>query len=79
MTSRRAGRGAAAAAGTSPGLGLGIKAASGPGGALGSRHVIIPYGGGLGHPRPNPVRSQREKGDRCLFTCQSAWPNQNTM
>ena len=44
MTSRRAGRGAAAAAGTSPGLGSGIKAASGPGGALGSGHVIIPYG-----------------------------------
>ena len=33
-TSGRAGRGAAAAAGTSPDPGLGIKTASGPGGAL---------------------------------------------
>ena len=68
-----------AAVGTSPGPGSGIKAASGPGGALGGGHVVIQYGGGAGHPCPNPVRSQREKGDRRLFTCQSAQPNQNTM
>lgn len=35
-------------------------------------------GEGSGHPRPNPARSQREKGDRRVFTCQSAQPNQNT-
>ena len=40
--------------------------------------VIIQYGGGAGHPRPNPARSQREKGNRRVFTCQSAWLNQNT-
>ena len=40
--------------------------------------VIIQYGGGAGHPHPNPARSQREKGDRCVFTCRSARPNQNT-
>ena len=70
--------GAVAAAGTLPGHGSGIKAASGPGGALGGGHVIIQYGGGVGHPRPNPARSQREKGDQCVFICQSARPNQNT-
>ena len=48
MTSGRAGRGAAAAAGTSPGPGSGIKAASGPGGALGlwaHRHAVWGRGG----------------------------------
>ena len=55
MTSGRAGGGAAAAVGTSLGPGLGIKAASSPGGALGGGCVIIQYGGGAGHPRPNPV------------------------
>ena len=78
MTSGRAGRGAAAAAGTSPGPGSGIKAASGPGGALGRWRVVIQYGGGAGHPRPNPARSQTEKGDQHVFTCRSAWPNQST-
>ena len=43
-----------------------------------SRRVIIQYGGGTGHPHPNPARSQREKGDRPVFTCRSARPNQNT-
>ena len=46
MISGRAGRGAAAAAETPPGPALGIKAASGPGGALDSGHVIIQHGGG---------------------------------
>ena len=55
MTSGRAGGGAAAAVGTSLGPGLGIKAASSPGGALGAGCVIIQYGGGAGHPRPNPA------------------------
>ena len=67
-----------AAVGTSPGPGSGIKAASGHGGALGGRRSIIQYWGGAGHPRPNPARSQREKGDRRVFTCQLAQPNQNT-
>ena len=79
MTSGRAGGGAAAAAGNSPGPGSGIKAASSHDGALGSGRVIIQYGGGAGHPYPNPARSQREKGDRCVFTCWLARPNQNTM
>ena len=54
--SGRAGRRAVAAAGTSPGPGLGIKAASGPGGALGGRRVIIQYGGGV---RSSPSKSCR--------------------
>ena len=58
MTSGRAGGGAAAAAGNSPGPGSGIKAASSHDGALGSGRVIILYGGGAGHPRPSPARSQ---------------------
>ena len=33
---------------TSSGPELGIKAASGPGGTLGGRHIIIQYGGGCG-------------------------------
>ena len=41
MKSRRAGGRAVAAAGTSPGPFLGIKVPSGPGGALGGRHVNI--------------------------------------
>ena len=40
--------------------------------------VIIQYGGGAGHPSPNPARSQREKGDGRVFICQSTWPKQNT-
>ena len=47
MISGRAGRGAVAAAGTSPGPGLGSQAASGPGGALGGRRVISQYGRGV--------------------------------
>ena len=43
----RAGGGAVAVAETSPGLGSGIKAASGPGEALGGRHIIIQLGGGV--------------------------------
>ena len=78
MTSGRAGGGAVAAAGTSPGPGSGIAVASGPGGALGGGHIIIQYGGRAGHPCPNPARSQREKGDRRVCTCRSARPNQNT-
>ena len=39
------------------------------------RHVVILYGGGAGHPSPNPARSQREKEDPCVFTCRSARPN----
>ena len=34
---------------------VGIKAASGPGGALGGRSIIIQYGGGVRSTRPNPV------------------------
>ena len=33
----------------------------------------------IGVRRALPARSQREKGDRHVFTCQSAQPNQNTM
>ena len=40
--------------------------------------IIIQYGGGTEHLHPNPVRSRREKGDRPVFTCRSARPNQNT-
>ena len=47
MNYRKDGGRAVAAAGTSPGPGLGIKAASSPGGALGGRRVIIQYGGGV--------------------------------
>ena len=42
------------------------------------RRVIIQYGGCTGHLCPNPARSQREKGDRHVFTCWSARLNQNT-
>ena len=45
-----------AAAGTSPSPGLGIKATSGPGGALGGRRVIIQYGRGV---RSSPSKSCR--------------------
>ena len=55
MNSGRAGGRAAAAAGTPPGPGLGIKAASSPGGALGGRSVSFSMGEGAGHPCPNPV------------------------
>ena len=41
---------------TSPGPGSGIKAASGPGGALGGRRVIIQHGGGV---RSSPSKSCR--------------------
>ena len=54
--SGRAGGRAVAAAGTSPGPGLGIKVASGPGGALGGKRVIIQYGGGV---RSSPSKSCR--------------------
>ena len=47
MNSGGAGGRAVAAAGTSPGPGLGIKVASGPSEALGGRRVIIQYGGGF--------------------------------
>ena len=40
--------------------------------------VVIQYREGAGHPCPKPARSQREKGDRRVFTCRSARPNQNT-
>ena len=67
MNSGRAGGRAVAAAGTSPGPGLGIKVASGPGGALGGRHVIIQYGGGV---RSSPSKScqipEGERGSTCL-------------
>ena len=53
MISGRAGGGAGAAAGTSPGPGSVSKAASSPGGVLGSGHVIVQYG--VGHPHPNPL------------------------
>ena len=43
MNSGRAGGRAAAAAGTSPGPGSGIKAASGPGGTLGGRPILFSY------------------------------------
>ena len=52
---RRAGGRAAAAAGTSPGPGLGIKAASSPGGALHGGRVSFSMGEGAGHPCPHPV------------------------
>ena len=78
MTSERAGRGAVAAAGTSPGPGSSIEAASGPGGALGGGRIIVRYGGGAGHPCPSPVRSQREKGDWRVFTRGAALLNQST-
>ena len=32
----------------------------------------------IGVRRALPARSQREKRDRHVFTCQLAWPNQNT-
>ena len=32
----------------------------------------------IGVRRALPTRSQREKGDRPVFTCQSAWLNQNS-
>ena len=47
MNSERAGGRVAAAAITSPGPGWGLKAAPGPGGALGGRRVIIQYGRGV--------------------------------
>ena len=47
MNSGRAGGRAVAAAGTSPGPGLGIKVTSSPGGALGGRGVITQYEGGV--------------------------------
>ena len=56
MNSGRAGRGAAAAARTSPGPGPGIKAASGPGGTLGSGRVILQYGGGIRLSPPESCR-----------------------
>ena len=43
-----------------------------------SGRAVIQYGGGAGHPCPNPARSQREKGDPHVFTCRSARPHQNT-
>lgn len=65
--SGRAGANAVAAAGTSLGSGLGIKAASGPGGALGGRRVIIQYGRGV---RSSPSKScqipEGEGGSACL-------------
>ena len=57
--SGRAGRGAVAVAETSPGPGSGIKLASGPGGALGGRRVIIQHGG--------EVRSSLSKSCRIPF------------
>ena len=56
MNSGRAGGRAVAASGTSPGPGLGIKVASGPGGALGGRCIIIQYGRGV---RSSPSKSCR--------------------
>ena len=47
MNSGRASGRAVAAAGTSPGPGLGIKVTSSPGGALGGRGVITQYEGGV--------------------------------
>jgi len=32
----------------------------------------------IGARRALPTRSQREKGDRCVFICRSAWLNQKT-
>ena len=55
--SGRAGGRAVAAAGTSPGPGLAIKAASSPGGALGGRRVIIQYGGGVKSTQEQSLRS----------------------
>ena len=54
MNSVRAGRRAVAAAGSSPGPGLGIKVAPGPIGALGGR-PLSSMGEGSGHPHLNPV------------------------
>ena len=54
--SGRAGGGAVAVAETSPGPGSGIKAASGRGGALGGRRVIIQHGGEV---RSSPSKSCR--------------------
>ena len=54
MNSGRAGGRAVAVAETSPGPGSGIKAASGPGEALGVRRVIIQHGGGV---RSSPSKS----------------------
>ena len=67
MTSRRAGGGAAAAAGTSPGLGSGIKAASGPGGALGRqarRHLV--WGRGRSSSSKSSQIPEGEGGSACL-------------
>ena len=54
MNSGRAGGRVVAAAGTSPGPGLGIKAPSGTGRALGGR-PLSSMGEGSGHPHLNPV------------------------
>ena len=54
MNYRKDGGRAVAAAGSSPGHGLGIKAGSSPGGALGGRYGIIQYGGGV---RSSPSKS----------------------
>ena len=43
-----------------------------------SGRIIIQYGGGAGHPRPNPVRSQMEKEELRVFTYWSARPTQKT-
>ena len=64
MTSRRAGGGAAAAAGTSPDPGSVLRQPPVLVEHWAGSCVIIQYGGGAGHPRPSPARSQREKGDR---------------
>ena len=68
-------QGAAAAAGTSPGPGSGIKVASGPGGALGGeRVVIIQYGGGhviLVQILPDP------RGRRGIGICMSSPASQH--
>ena len=65
--SGRAGGRAVAAAGTSPGAGLGIKAASSPGGALGDRYVIIQYGGGgMSSPSKSCQIPEGEGGSACL-------------
>ena len=56
MNYRKDGGRAVAAAGTSLGPGLGSKAASGPGGELGGRCVIIQYGEGV---RSSPSKSCR--------------------
>ena len=54
--SRRAVGRAAAAAGTSPGPGSSIKAASRAGGALGGRRIIIQHGGGVRSSLPKSCR-----------------------